>query len=125
MVVLDASALLAFMFREAGHERVNAVLDDACMSTVNVAEVLGRFARDGHSPAQVWQAMQATAVEWVPLGSRDAVNISVLAPIAQQFGLSLADRACLALARSRNMPVLTADRIWANVDVGIDVEVIR
>ena len=46
MTVLDASALLAFLFRETGHEQVAAALDSACLSTVNLSEVLGRFARD-------------------------------------------------------------------------------
>jgi len=50
MIALDASALLAFLFREAGHERVGALIDDACLSAVNLSEVIARFVRDGHDP---------------------------------------------------------------------------
>ena len=52
MTVLDASALLAFLFREPGHEAVTTVIGDCCISTVNLSEVLGRFARDGHGCAR-------------------------------------------------------------------------
>ncbi len=45
MIALDASALLAFLFREPGHEMVAQKLEESCISSVNLAEVLGRFAR--------------------------------------------------------------------------------
>ena len=51
MIALDASAFLAFLFREKGYERVGAVLDQACLSTVNLAEVIGRFVQDGRGRA--------------------------------------------------------------------------
>ena len=49
MIALDASALLAFLLRERGHQRVRELLGEACMSTVNFSEVLGRFARAGQT----------------------------------------------------------------------------
>ena len=51
MIVLDASALLAFLFRETGHEIVGEHIEEACISTVNMSEVAGRFVRDGIDPA--------------------------------------------------------------------------
>ena len=62
MIALDASALLAFLFREPGHERVGAILDTACLSTINLAEVIGRFVRDGHDADSVLRRLTATAV---------------------------------------------------------------
>jgi ribonuclease VapC len=67
MIALDASALLAFMFREPGHEQVAKVIEESCLSTVNLAEVLDRFARDGHNSAAVLTRLQSTAIELVPL----------------------------------------------------------
>ena len=125
MIALDASALLAFMFRESGHQRVEAVLERSCMSTINVAEVLGRFARDGHDVRQVRGRLEATSIELVPFLLSDACVVAELLPQARRLGLSLGDRACLALAIARGIPAMTADRSWSQVDWGVEVELIR
>ena len=57
MMVLDASALLAFLFREPGHDMVAEAMASACISTVNLSEALGRFARDGHDPEPLWRRL--------------------------------------------------------------------
>lgn len=125
MIVLDASALLAFLFREQGHEAVAPMLDRAAMSTVNLAEVLARFARDGHDVAAVRQRLEAGAVEWVPFDAAQAQICADLMPATRPAGLSLGDRACLALALSRGCEAVTADRAWSGVDVGVAIRVIR
>lgn len=125
MIVLDASALLAFLFREAGHDRVATVLSRSCLSTVNLSEVLGRFTRDGHDPQLVLQRLVETTIEIVPFTAADASATAALLPTTRHLGLSLGDRACLALARSRSAPALTADRVWAQLDIGIRIELIR
>lgn len=43
----------------------------------------------------------------------------------RQLGLSLADRACLALARQLSLPVLTADHAWAEAALELEVKLIR
>jgi PIN domain nuclease of toxin-antitoxin system len=48
-----------------------------------------------------------------------------LRPVTRHAGLSLGDRACLALGDRLGCPVVTADRIWGNLDVGVDIFVIR
>lgn len=125
MIVLDASALLAFLFREPGHEAVARVLDRASMSTVNLAEVLARFARDGHDVAKVRQRLESGAIELVPFDAVQAQLCASLLPATRAAGLSLGDRACLALARSRGHEVMTADRAWRDVDAGVVVHIIR
>lgn len=125
MMALDASALLAFLFREPGHEQVGAMLDTACLSTVNLAEVIGRFVRDGHDAHQVLQKLTSTMIEIVPFTAVDAALAASLIPATQSLGLSLGDRACLALALSRNIPAITADRIWAQLHVGVAIQFIR
>lgn len=125
MIVLDASALLAFMFRESGHEQVATVIDDSCISAVNLSEVIGRFVRDGHDALTVLRRISGTAIEVVPFGDSDAAIAAALVPKTRSHGFSLADRACLALALSRGVAAVTADRAWVEVDVGVRVQLIR
>ncbi|HZC00730.1 MAG TPA: PIN domain-containing protein [Gammaproteobacteria bacterium] len=125
MIALDASALLAFMFRESGHEQVAEVIEESCLSTVNLAEVLGRFVRDGHNSAAVLTRLQSMAIELVPLSVSHAALIAEMLPKTQALGLSLGDRACLALAAAREIPALTADQPWVKADIGIGIQLIR
>jgi PIN domain nuclease of toxin-antitoxin system len=125
MIALDASALLAFLFREPGHERVGAILDTACLSTINLAEVIGRFVRDGHDADPVLRRLTATAIEIVPFTAADAALAASLIPATQALGLSLGDRACLALALARDIPAITADRVWIQLQIGVMVQLIR
>lgn len=125
MNVLDASALLAFLFRESGHSAVESVITDCCIGSVNLCEVLGRFSRDGHDPHTAFRKIKASPVEIVPFIGEHAVLAAALEPQSKALGLSLGDRACLALSISRNCPVLTADRIWSELEVPIDIIQIR
>lgn len=125
MIALDASALLAFLFREEGHERVADEIDACCLSAVNLAEVIGRFVRDGHDGRRVYRKLAATSIELVPFGPADAAGAAALLPRTRPLGLSLADRACLALAAARRIPALTADRAWTRLSAGIEIRLIR
>lgn len=125
MSALDASALLAFLFRESGHEQVAAVLDACCLSTVNLSEVLARSGRDGHDPNQVLARLRTTATDIVPFTAEAAAITASLRPQTQAPGLSLGDRACLALALSRGIPAMTATQAWARSQVGVTVRLIR
>jgi len=124
MIALDASALLAFLFAEKGHEQVAQQLDDACMSAVNLAEVASRFARDGHDPRALCRRIVDSPIEIVPFLAGDAEIAAVLAPITKDYGLSLGDRACLALAMSRQIDALTADAMWASLKLPVTVRLI-
>ncbi|MGH7565288.1 MAG: type II toxin-antitoxin system VapC family toxin [Gemmatimonadota bacterium] len=125
MIALDASALLAFLFSEEGHLQVAEHLTESCLSAVNLAEVLGRFARDGIDPIGVLRRLEATPIELVAFDNEDAARVAALVPLTRQFGLSLGDRACLALAISREIPAVTADRTWERLDVGVEIQVVR
>jgi ribonuclease VapC len=125
MIALDASALLAFLFREAGHERVGPLIDGACLSAVNLSEVIGRFVRDGHDAAAVLQRLTSTSIEIVSFTATDAALAASLVPGTRRLGLSLGDRACLALALARQIPAVTADRTWARLEIGVEIQVVR
>lgn len=125
MIALDASAVLALLFQEPGAARVATLLDQSCMSTVNLAEVIHRFARDGHDPSGVLRRLSRSPIELVPFLAEDAALVAMLARPTRELGLSLGDRACLALGLARRMPVCTADRAWLAVQLGVEIQVIR
>lgn len=125
MIVLDASALLALLFREPGAERVAASLEQAAISAVNLAEVLGRLIRDGRPLAEAVSRLAALGLEVVPLDAERAAAVAGLEPLARPAGLSLGDRCCLALALERGVPALTADGAWLRLAHHVRVELLR
>ncbi|MBT9588917.1 type II toxin-antitoxin system VapC family toxin [bacterium] len=125
MIVLDSSALLALLFCESGHEQVGSHLHSSCMSTVNLAEVLSRYRRLGKDAQGLLSLLGQSAIEFIPFSAAAAGDSACLLAAVQHLGLSLGDRVCLALARRRQLPVLTADRVWAQLDVGIEIRLIR
>jgi PIN domain nuclease of toxin-antitoxin system len=125
VIALDASALLVFLLRERGQERVGQLLGEACMSTVNFSEVLGRFARAGKDVALIAEKLLETPIELVEFSTAQAVIAAALVPATQAEGLSLGDRACLALAQERRIRAVTADKASRRLDVGIEIETLR
>ena len=125
MIALDASALLAFLFRDAGNEQVGVLIEDSCLSAVNLSEVIARFVRDGHDASTVLNRLTSTTIEIVPFATADAALAASLVPETRRLGLSLGDRACLALALARKIPAVTADRTWARLHIGVDIQVVR
>ena len=128
--VLDASALLALLRHEPGGRRVADVVGTgALISMVNWAEVLTRLVQaGGDAMAESTRALpfaDAGLVSLVPYDDEQARETARLRVKTQSLGLSLADRASLALARLRHLPVLTADRAWRPLRLGITIEVIR
>lgn len=124
-VVLDASALLAVVLSEPGAERVADSLDDALISSVNLAETAAVLMDAGIPSARVRGRLSQLAFTTVPFEEEDAFLAAELRPLTRTLGLSLGDRACLALARRGGLPALTADRAWAELDVGVEVRLIR
>lgn len=122
--MLDASALLALLFDEPGAEVVaDGIADGAAVSTVNLGEVATVLVRTGREPAAVLAALEAqVAVE--PFLERDALAVAELYRETASKGLSLGDRACLALAQRLDAPALTAERGWADVAAGVRILVI-
>jgi ribonuclease VapC len=129
--VLDASALLAFLHDEEGAQAVEESLAGvAAIGSPNLGEVLSKLADEGQDPGRVVDRLerrgllgQALLVE--PLTAEDAVRIARLRPKTRRAGLSLGDRACLAVGLRLGLPVVTADRTWLEVDVGAEVRAVR
>jgi len=122
---------LALLKGEPGAERVAEALErGAYLSAVNLAEVLSKLADWGEDPAEAQARMAqvgllGAAVEVLPFTGEDALEVARLRALTRAYGLSFGDRACLALARRLGLPALTAERAWAELDLGIPVEVLR
>lgn len=123
--VLDASALIALLWDEAGGSAVEALLGKAVISAVNWAEVLQRYQAHGAASDGKRADLEALGVDVADFTAQDADLVARLRPSTRAIGLSLADRACLALAMRLGIAAHTADRVWADVDVGAEVVVIR
>jgi ribonuclease VapC len=123
--VLDASAVLALLFREHGCDRVGELFDTAFLSTVNLSEVVAKLV-ERRMPFEAFQKdVAVSGVTMVPFEPVDAYTAGALRRETRSLGLSFGDRACFALAQRLAQPVLTAERAWAKLDLGVPVEVIR
>jgi ribonuclease VapC len=125
--VLDASAVIALIMGEPGAEAVEAVIASSSMTTVNLSEAVGYFARNGALEAEIREWIGALELEIVPLDTELAYSAGFLLPATRRAGLSLGDRACLALARRLGVRALTTDRAWSRIaaELQVEVELIR
>ena len=124
-LVLDSSALLAFLHREPGAEVVAEGLDRAVISAVNLAEVAAKLAERGASLSHIRRVVSALKVGVIDFDNALSYGVAALRTSTKEAGLSLGDRACLATAQSLGAAALTTDRSWTRVDVGVEIQVIR
>lgn len=123
--VLDASAVLALLNQEPGMDRVEAMLADSCMGTVNYCEVLGKLIDAGMPEQEARASVELLNVEVVGFDTDLARLAAVLRTSTKKLGLSLGDRSCLALALSRRNTAVTAERVWPKLKIGVKIELIR
>jgi len=124
-VVLDASALLAFLNQEKGSEIITQYLDRSAMSSINLSEVIAKLV-DRNMPEEVIQELVSQLkIDIIPVDQEQAVTVGFLRSQTRSKGLSLGDRICLALGLQLNLPVLTTDRAWEKVSLSIEVRPIR
>ena len=123
-VVLDASAVLVLLLGEPGAEEVAGSLPGALLSAVNLAEVVGKLAEAGMPESAVRRALGGLGLTMVPFDPDDAWRAGLLRPETRSAGLSLGDRACIALAQSRGAVAVTADRAWTRLGLGATVRVV-
>jgi len=124
-VVFDSSVLIAILRQETGSDVGEQSLNDALISTVNLAEVATYLARNSVPPETIDRALTAFPIEVMPFDREQGLIAGCLYPACKSLGLSLGDRACLALAKSKGLPVLTADKAWLKLEIGVDVKSIR
>jgi ribonuclease VapC len=123
--VLDSSAILAVLNDEPGADIVMAIMDDALISTVNYAEVVAKLVERGSSSLQAQSALQSIALTTADFDITLAQRTGALRADTLKRGLSLGDRACLALAERENLPAMTGDRSWVGAVSGVEIRLIR
>ena len=125
-VVLDASAILAIIFQERGAEKLtDELMDNAVISTVNLAEVQSKLIKKGFESEEAWETALSLVTAAEPFTSEQARIAGDLITKTEKYGLSLGDRSCLALAITLKAPVYTTEQAWRNLKVGIPIHVIR
>jgi len=126
-VVLDTSAVLAYLFEETGADTVTPIFESgaAIISSANYAETASKLF-DLKMPADAIQAaLDNLEMECIPFSEQQAFISGKLRLVSKEYGLSLGDRACLALGIDSKCAVYTADKVWAEVPAKCEVVLIR
>ena len=126
-VVLDTSAVLAYLFQESGADKVSLVLEtgSGLISSVNYAELVAKLIDHGMPSEIIRETLYNLELDIIEYDEHQAFLTGELRAVSKVFSLSLGDRACLALGIIKQLPVLTADRVWLKVPVQTQVQVIR
>ena len=124
-MILDASALLAYLQQERGCLLVEHILPVAFMSTVNWCEVVQKLNARSIDDKAICKNLEVLGLRFVAFNKQHADTAGELWPITPPFGLSLGDRACLATGLVEKLPIMTADKIWQNLPLSIEIQLIR
>lgn len=123
--VLDASVLLANLFEEHGAEALDPILPNSLIGAVNLAEVVTKLQERGTTDEEIDETLADLRIEIVPFDVAQAVAAGKLRAATRRAGLSLGDRACLALAMAEDATAVTMDRSWAALDLSVAIRVAR
>lgn len=124
-VVIDASAILALLNAEPGADIVAEALPRGVISAVNLSEVVAKLCDAGMPEKAIRQALQPLGLEIVPFDEDQSYQAGLLRTSTQDTGISLGDRACLSLAKMRDVIALTTDKAWSGLSIGATIKVIR
>ena len=122
--VLDSSAVLAYLHKETGWQIVEQILQtaDCLISTVNYSEIISKLVEKGLPIDAICNALDALNLKLIDFDNILSMSAGLLIVRTKPAGLSLGDRACLALAKHHNIPVLTADKAWKKIDIGVSIK---
>ena len=123
--ILDSSALLALLHSETGAEAVSGIRNLSVMSSVNACESVTRLILKGMPERAAQEALQGSEVKIIPFDAEAGLLAAFMIAKTKPFGLSLGDRACLATAQHLGLEAVTADQIWAKLDLPIKITLIR
>jgi ribonuclease VapC len=124
--VLDASAVLALLGDEPGADRVAAaVVGGAAVGAVNLAEVLTKLSDFGMPLSEAVDVLDGLGLQVVAFDAGAAHATAALCASTRARGLSLGDRAALALAATLGVPVLTTDVAWVGAVPAVEVVLAR
>ncbi len=122
---MDSSAALAILLDEKGADTALGFLPDAQCCSVNAVEIISRLIDKGRSAEQAAEDFAGLGMPVAVFDEALGISAGQLRAATKHLGLSLGDRACLALAIQEDATALTADRSWADLDIGCRIELIR
>ena len=122
-IVFDSSALLVFLFQEKGYQELEKYIDLMCISTVNFSEVISIFERNSLSTKNI----HPEYFNLKNFTTEDSIYAGSIYNTCQPLGLSLGDKACLALGKRLDTTIVTADKTWTKLSkkLKLDIQVIR
>jgi len=123
--VLDASAVLTYLHQEPGWETVRSVIGESSISAVNWSEVAQKIKQKGMDIVTVRSLLEELGLIIAPFSVEQAELAAHLWDQGKEFGLSMADRVCLAFAMQQQTPVFAADREWVKLQLNIDIRLLR
>jgi ribonuclease VapC len=125
-VILDSSALIALIKNEKGAEIVEQLLGQIVMSTLNISEAAGILIDLGMPEEECKNSIEPYVDLVVPLDMEQSFEMAYLKKLTSNKGLSIGDRACIALGIKMKLPIYTADKIWATLQLeGAEIILIR
>ena len=128
-VVLDASAVMAFLYDEPGGGAVEALLLDeeteVRVCAMNLCEVVTLLAAAGLGPEEIRENLELFDGQCADFTEAMAMRAGEMSTATRSAGLSLGDRACLTLAAEMGAVAWTTDRAWKKVKTGAVVKLIR
>ena len=124
-IVFDSSAILALLKMESGHEIVSKNLEQAVVSSVNFCEVVSFLSKKTQKQDEMIKFLTETFDCIEDFNIEQSIIAGSFISVTKDYGLSLGDRACLALAKYKNIPVLTADKAWTKLNLGIKIKLIQ
>jgi len=116
-ILLDTSAIIALIKKEKGYQIVDDILATSAISTVNFSELIAALAREGVSAEDIDSITENIIPDIIPFDHETSIVAGKLITTTNSKGLSLGDRACIATALQLDLPVYTADKIWAELDI--------
>jgi PIN domain nuclease of toxin-antitoxin system len=116
-ILLDTSAIIALIKKEKGYQVVDDILATSAISTVNFSELIAALAREGVSAEDIDSITENIIPDIIPFDHETSIVAGKLITTTNSKGLSLGDRACIATALQLDLPVYTADKIWAELDI--------
>jgi len=125
MVVLDSSAVLALLWKETGSDRVADILGASAISAVNASEVIAKMVDRGIDDKTAEKILLTLGIEIVDFDTPTSIVAGQIRRNTKSLGLSLGDRACIALGMRSKRKIITADRAWASLVLEVEIELIR
>jgi PIN domain nuclease of toxin-antitoxin system len=122
---MDASAVLALLNNETGADLVQELLPEAVISAINLAEIITRLTLLGMPESEIRKALDILGLVIIPFDDNQAYLAGSLSLVTKPLGLSLGDRACLALALQTGYSAVTSDKAWQALEIGVDIRIIR